>query len=98
MRLLARPVLGLLFVLGAAIGVVIGVFAIFWISLVRGRRAVHADGVLCRAEITAVDKLVGPRLEGVALVRLSGAFESQDTKGTDVLGFELRAQREASND
>jgi hypothetical protein len=98
MQWLARPVLGLMFVVGAAIGIVIGVLAIFWISLVRGKRVVHADGVLCRAEITATDRIVGPRLAGPAIVRLSGAFEDQETKASDVLGFELRAQREASDD
>lgn len=98
MRWVARLVLGFLFVLGLAIGAVIGVLAIFWISFYRRARVVHADGVVCRAEITAVDKVVGPRLEGPAIVRLSGAFESQNTKGTDVLGLEIRLQKEASND
>ena len=98
MQWVARLVQGLLFVLGLAIGVLLGALVVFWVSLYRRARAVHADGVMCTAEITAVDKLVGPRLEGPALVRLSGAFERQNTRGTDVLGFELRAQKEASKD
>ena len=93
MRVFAGVGLGVLFALGAVLGIVLGVLAIFWISLVRGARAVHAEGVICRAEITALDDAVGPRLAGDALVRLSGAFEDQATTGSDVLGFELRTRR-----
>jgi len=46
----------------------------FPISLYRGARVVHAEGVVCRAENVARDP-VGQRLAGPALVRLSGAFE-----------------------
>ena len=97
MRVIAAVVLGLLFVAGAGLGVAIG-SVIFWISLARAARAVHAEGVLCRAEVVAKDAAVGPRLAGPALVRLSGAFEGQRTTGSDVLGLELRLQRAASRD
>lgn len=86
-----------LFVIGALLGLVIGFF-VFFVSLIRGARAVHADGVVCRAEIVPRDDVVGPRLAGPALVRLSGAFEDQATKGTDVLGLDIRMQKSASAD
>ncbi len=80
------------FVLGAMLGLMLGVVVIFWVSLVRGARAVHADGVLCRAEIS------GGALDGPALVRLSGAFAPQGTTGHDVLGLAIRCQRSAVDD
>src|SRR4051812_3425432 len=92
MRVLVGLGLFLLFVVGAVIGLVLGVLVIFWVSLIRGKRAVHAEGVVCRAEIIAQDGEVGPRLAGSALVRLSGAFESQTTSGTDVLGLSVRTR------
>jgi hypothetical protein len=92
MRVLIGLGLFVLFVVGALIGLVLGVVLIFWVSLVRGKRAVHAEGVVCRAEITPRDADVGPRLAGSALVRLSGAFESQTTTGTDVLGLAIRTR------
>lgn len=86
-----------LFVVGALLGLIIGFF-VFFVSLVRGARAVHADGVVCRAEIAACDGVVGPRLAGPALVRLSGAFEAQATTGSDVLGLDIRMQKSPSSD
>lgn len=89
--------LTILFAIGAVLGLAIGV-VIFPISLYRGARAVHAEGVMCRAEITAKTPLVGQRLAGPALVRLSGAFEHQRTTNSDVLGFDIRMQRTSSLD
>ena len=97
MRVLAWVGLLALFAIGAMLGVVIGVVLVFWVSLVRGARAVHAEGVMCRAEVIARDGVVGPRLAGPAIVRLSGAFEGQATTGTDVLGLELRLQQHAAD-
>jgi len=96
MRVLAAVGLAILFAIGAVLGLAIGL-VIVPISLYRGARAVHAEGVVCRAEITASDP-VGQRLVGPALVRLSGAFEGQDSASSDVLGLEIRMQRTASND
>jgi UPF0716 family protein affecting phage T7 exclusion len=73
MRVLAAVCLTILFGIGAVLGVGIGLI-IFPISFYRGARAVHADGVTCRAEIVARDSAVGQRLAGPALVRLSGAL------------------------
>lgn len=95
MRVLAAIGLAILFVLGTVVGLVIGL-VIFPISLVRGRRAVHAEGVVCRAEIVAHDP-VGRRLAGPALVRLSGALQSQ-TGSSDVLGLDIRMQKTPSSD
>lgn len=97
MRVLAAVLLGLLFVTGALIGVAIGVI-VFGVSLYRRARAVHAEGVVCRAELTPRDAVIGPQLAGPALVRLSGAFEGQRTTGTDVLGLDIRMQRAADGD
>jgi hypothetical protein len=95
---LVAIVLWVLFAAGALAGLVLGVAVIFWVSLIRGARAVHADGVVCRAELVARDGVVGPRLEGPAIVRLSGAFEPQDTTGKDVLGLDLRLRRASDAD
>jgi hypothetical protein len=96
MQRLAALGLGLLFAVGAALGLAIGVGFVL-VSWLRGARAVHADGVVCRGELTAHDPSAA-RLAGPALVRLSGALEGQATAGTDVLGVEIRLQRTASDD
>jgi hypothetical protein len=95
MRMLEAVGLTVLFAVGAVLGLAVSV-VIIPISLVRGARAVHAEGVVCRAEITARDP-IGERLVGPALVRLSGAFEGQ-TASSDVLGLDIRMQRTASRD
>lgn len=71
-RALQAVGLGALFAVGAVLGVVIGAL-VFVVSLVRGARAVHAEGVVCRAELVALAP-AGEPLAGPALVRLSGAF------------------------
>jgi hypothetical protein len=98
MRVVVAIGLGLLFGLGAVVGLVLGALVIFWISLVRGARAVHADGAVCQAELVPLDARIGPRLAGPALVRLSGAFAAQDTRGKDVLGLDLRLRAAADAD
>src|SRR5262249_17756778 len=95
MRVLAAVGLAILFVIGSLVGLVIGL-VIFPISWRRRARAVHAEGVVCRAEIVAREP-VGQRLAWPAVVRLSGAFESQ-TGSSDVLGLDIRMQRIASTD
>jgi hypothetical protein len=96
MRVLAAIGLMILFAIGAVLGLAIGV-VIVPISFYRGARAVHADGIVCRAELTALDP-AGARLAGPALVRLSGAFEGQASTASDVLGLDIRMQRTASRD
>jgi hypothetical protein len=96
-QVLAAIGLGLLFLIGALLGVAIGI-VVFFVSLYRAARAVHAKGVVCRAELIAKDGKLGPQLAGPALVRLSGAFAGQATKGTDVLGLAIRMQRRPEPD
>jgi hypothetical protein len=91
MRVLLAIGLFALFVLGAVLGLVVGV-VVFPVSLYRAARAVHADGVVCRAEIIARDP-AADRLAGPAVVRMSGAFEGQATTGSDVLGVLIRMPR-----
>jgi len=96
MRVLAAIGLWILVGIGAVLGLVLGL-VLSLVSLVRGARAVHAEGVVCRARLTsrhvAADLLVGP-----ALVRLSGALEPQNTAGTDVLGLDIRFQPVGKDD
>jgi len=96
MRVLAAIGLMILFALGAVLGLVVGL-VIVPVSLYRAARAVHADGVVCRAELVARDPRAAD-LAGPALVRMSGALEPQATTGSDVLGLCIRMQREASDD
>jgi hypothetical protein len=96
MRVLEALGLGVLFAVGAVLGLAVAV-VIVPISLMRRARAVHAEGVMCRAEIAARHP-IGERLVGPALVRLSGVFESQATRASDVLGLDIRMQRAASSD
>jgi len=79
----------LLFLAGALVGIVVGVLAAV-ASLFSGRRAVHAHGVICRAEIRALDDVVGPRLAGPAVVRLGGALHADEEDAGDVLGLAIR--------
>jgi len=96
MRVLAAIGWALLFAIGAAIGLALSL-VIVPVSLCRRARAVHAEGVVCRAELTTRDPALAA-LAGPALVRLSGAFEAEGSTGSDVLGLELRLQRAASDD
>ncbi|HEY6177466.1 MAG TPA: hypothetical protein VIX73_23580, partial [Kofleriaceae bacterium] len=96
MRFVVAIALLILFAVGAVLGIAIGL-VIFPISWLRGARAVHFDGVVCRAELIAHDP-AAERLAGPALVRLSGALEGQTTTGTDVLGLDIRMQRPARDD
>jgi hypothetical protein len=95
MRALQVVGLGVLFALGAGLGLALAV-VIVPISWLRRARAVHADGVVCRAEIEALDARAA-RLAGPALVRLSGALEGE--AGTsDILGMAIRLQATPSPD
>jgi hypothetical protein len=92
MRVLAAFGLGVLFVLGALLGVGLGA-VFFVISWARRGRAVHREGVVCRAEVVPHDHPVGRALAGPTVVRLSGAFGDQQPRGSDVLGMMVRWQR-----
>ena len=94
MRVIAALGLGVLYAIGALVGIALGV-VVFAVSLVRGARAVHAEGVVCRAIITSETV---PRLAGPALVRLSGAFTGAHATAPDVLGLAIRWQTGAVDD
>ena len=74
-----------LYVLGALLGVVVGI-AVFFISLKRAARAFHASGTVCNAELTALDDK-GKKLAGPARVRLSGASEPENSPKQSILGM-----------
>ena len=93
MRVLYGVGLTVLFAIGAVIGVLLGL-PIFVVSLVRGARAVHAEGVICRGELIARG---APNVAGPVLVRLSGAIEGQ-AASHDILGLDIRMQHTASLD
>ena len=97
MRVLAAIGLAILFVIGAVLGLAIGL-VVFAVSLLRGARAVHPDGVVYRSELIAHDRSAAPDLAGPGLVRLSGAFSRQASAESDVLGVAIRLQRAASDD
>ena len=96
MRVLFAIGLTILFVIGGLLGLVIGA-AIFPVSLWRRARAVHTEGVVCRAELVPLHPDAA-RLAGPAVVRLSGALERQTTTGTDILGLDIRMQSEPRDD
>jgi len=80
--------------LGILLGLILAPIFFLW-SLARGKRAVHADGVLCQAEVVPVDgpepaKSIGARLAGPALVRFSGAFQPEGGAKPDILGLAIR--------
>lgn len=100
MKPLSAVALWTLFLLGALVGLTFAI-VIFLYAFLRGGRAFHKDGIIVRAELTARDERLGPRLAGPAWVRLSGAFTDQTNRDSDVLGLLVRMRRpsaEASKD
>jgi hypothetical protein len=88
MHVPAVLLLGALFLVGALLGLVLGVIA-FAVAVLRRGRPVHHDGVVLSAEVIPRDQRVGPRLAGRALVRFSGALADQDG-ASDILGVLIR--------
>lgn len=80
--------------LGVVVGLLLAPVVFLW-SLVRGARAVHADGVLCAGVAVAEDPTLGARLAGPVLARFSGAFQREGAAAPDVLGLALRFGRPA---
>jgi hypothetical protein len=82
--------------LGSACGVLLAP-ALGALSALRRARVLHPSGITCHAEVTGCGEgalwgLLGARLEGPALVRLSGAIW-KEREGPDVLGLALRFTR-----
>lgn len=79
-------------VLGRGVGVAVAP-AVFVVSAARRARAVHAEGLVCRAEVVGVPGTLGARLTGPALARFSGAFADEGAPAPDILGLALRFQQ-----
>jgi hypothetical protein len=90
MKILRTIGLSLLFLVGALIAVIFLSILIFLRSLIRGARAFHPHGTVCRAEVTALDDVVGPRLAGPARVRLSSATEDENSPNPSILGMAIK--------
>lgn len=81
--------LGLLFGIGVLVALVAAI-PIFVRSLVRGARAFHPRGSVCRAEITALDDIVGARLAGPARVRLASSTADENSPSPSIIGLGLK--------
>src|SRR6267143_2878604 len=85
---------------GTVLGIVIGLIispAIFLWSLIKRARAVHAEGVLCTAEVVPIDvdepgRSIGARLAGPSLVRFSGTTNREGKEEQGILGLALRTR------
>lgn len=92
MQFLAAVALGVLFVAGALVGLILAI-AFVPVALLRAGRPVHKDGIVVRGELVARDELLGPVVAGPAWVRLSGAIGGAESGKSDVLGLALRMRR-----
>ena len=82
--------LSLLFAIGALFALVFAAIPIFFRSLFRSARSFHPRGTVCRAELTALDDVVGPRLAGSARVRLSSATADENSPTPSILGMAIK--------
>jgi hypothetical protein len=80
--------LGLLFVVGALVGLVAAPF-IFCYALARAARAFHARGSMCVGEVIALDDVVGPRVAGAVRVRMSSASADENSPAPSILGMAI---------
>lgn len=92
MQFLAAVALGVLFIIGALVGLILAI-AFVPVALIRAGRPVHKDGLVVRAELVARDDKLGPIVAGPAWVRLSGAMGGAESGKRDVLGLALRMRR-----
>lgn len=82
--------LSLLFAIGALFALVFVAIPIFLRSLLRSARSFHPRGTVCRAELSAIDDIVGPRLAGSARVRLSSATADENSPTPSILGMAIK--------
>lgn len=82
--------LRLLFATGFVIALVFVALPIFFKSLFRGARSFHPRGTVCRAEVTALDDIVGPRLAGPATVRLSSSTADENSLSPSIIGMAIK--------
>lgn len=92
MQFLAAVALGVLFVAGALVGLILAI-AFVPVALLRAGRPVHKDGIVVRGELVARDEELGLVVAGPAWVRLSGAMGGAESGKSDVLGLALRMRR-----
>ena len=85
--------LGFLFVIGVLAAIVVSIY-IFFRSLFRKRRAFHAYGSVCRAEITAIDDVLGPRLAGTARIRFSSSTAAENSPDASIIGMAIKIEDE----
>jgi len=81
--------LRVLFVIGVMIGAVLAI-VIFVMAFRRRARAFHAQGTVCRGELTALDDVVGPVLAGSVRVRLSSASHDENSPEPSILGLAMK--------
>lgn len=81
--------LGLLFVVGVLVAL-IAALPIFIRALIKGARAFHPRGTVCRAEVIALDDVVGPRLAGSARVRFSSSTADENSPSQTILGMAIK--------
>lgn len=89
MMLLRAIGLSLAFAAGVLVAIVVSIY-IFFRSLVRKARAFHPRGSVCRAEITALDDAIGPRLAGPARVRFSSSTADENALSPSIIGMAIK--------
>jgi len=81
--------LALLFALGVLVALIASIW-IFFRSLRRGGRAFHPHGSVCRAEVSALDDVVGPRLAGPARVRMASSTAEENSPAPSIIGMGIK--------
>jgi len=82
--------LALWFAIAMVVATVLVAPIIFIRSLIRGARSFHPRGTICRAEVIALDDVVGPRLAGDALVRFSGVSAPENAPDQTICGMAIK--------
>jgi len=90
MRVMRSIGLRLLFGIGVLIAVVFVAIPIFFRSLRRRARAFHPRGTVCRAEVTALDDVVGRRLDGSARVRFASSTAEENSLTPSIIGMGIK--------
>ena len=88
--------LSLSFLFGVLVALVVSIY-IFFRSLFRAARAFHPRGSVCKAQITALDDLAGPRLAGAAEVRFASSTADENAPDPSIIGLSIKI-RDADQD
>jgi hypothetical protein len=81
--------LRLLFLAGVLVALVVSIY-IFFRALFRGARAFHPHGSVCRAEVVALDDVVGPRLAGETHVRMASSTAEENSPDPSIIGMGIK--------